>query len=59
MDNSKDQMVVAIANGAHRHLGQLAGELVGAAPHDKESILAEMDYRHWLVGACLISLDRS
>lgn len=58
MDTSKDQIVAAIANNAHQRLGELADEFVRARSQEREFILAEMDYRNWLVGVCLISLDR-
>ena len=41
-----------IERRAWRRTGELAGELVRADSHDREEILAELDFERWIAECC-------
>lgn len=59
MVNLKDVLVTAVENEAHHRRGVLAGELVRARPENKEAILAEIEFQHWLADSCSDCQDES
>jgi hypothetical protein len=52
MQTVKERVVRVIEARARRRTGQLAGQLVRAAPVDREGILAELELERWLAEAC-------
>ena len=58
MTKLKDQMVLAVARNAADKITELAGEFVHAAPQEKETIAAGIDFERWLAETCQECLNQ-
>lgn len=58
MQTIREHMVRAIEAKARLRTGQLASQLVRAAPADKEEILAAFEFERWLTESCSAALNR-
>jgi hypothetical protein len=54
--NLKDRIVDLIRQKAARRAALFAGELVHAAPEQKEAIRASLDFERWLAETCEVCL---
>jgi hypothetical protein len=52
MTKLMDQMLQLIQHDADRKLAEFAGQFVRAAPEEKETILAGIDFERWLAETC-------
>ena len=52
MTSVRALLIEDIEERASRRIGQLAGELVRARSDEKEVILAQLQFEHWLADSC-------
>ena len=57
MTKLKGRMVQLVQRDAARKVADFAGQLVRAAPEEKEAILAGLEFERWLELACRECLD--
>ena len=57
MGQIKNKIVEFIGQQAEQEARQLAGEFARAASEDREQILAQLQYEHWLAETCWQCLD--